>query len=198
MQEKFKSLNIEYAYILHHLPIYKIKELTGYAAYIDIKDKYLVYSNYARCWILVDDNDELEVRPYPEDKANIVTDIILVNNSKVLLIKRSNAPFKDFWALPGGFLDNNELIIDCATRELQEETGVICNTLKFIGYEDGLDRDPRSRNISFIFYGRVTKDVELKSGDDAKEVKWFDIHDLPELAFDHESIIFKHIISKCL
>lgn len=194
MQEKFKSLNIEYAYILHHLPIYKIKELTGYAAYIDIKDKYLVYSNYARCWILVDDNDELEVRPYPEDKANIVTDIILVNNSKVLLIKRNNAPFKDFWALPGGFLDNNELIIDCATRELKEETGVTCDTLQFVGYEDGLDRDPRSRNISFIFYGEVNNDVKLKSGDDAKDAKWFDIYDLPDLAFDHQDIIFKYIV----
>ena len=110
----------------------------------------------------------------------------------VLLIKRANEPFKDMWALPGGFMDMNETLKQCALRELKEETGITVeeNHLEELGTFDKVDRDPRGRVISQVFYSYIGKGLYItKAGDDAREVKWFNIKELPELAFDHKEII---------
>lgn len=113
--------------------------------------------------------------------------------TSVLLIKRVNEPFKDMWALPGGFMDMNETLEQCALRELEEETGIKIeeNYLEELGTFDKVDRDPRGRVISQVFYSTCAdKEAHvLRAGDDAKEVKWFNIKELPELAFDHKEII---------
>jgi 8-oxo-dGTP diphosphatase len=109
---------------------------------------------------------------------------------EVVLIKRGNDPFKDQWALPGGFIEIDEEIEDAAKRELFEETGIVHNDLKQLFTVGTLGRDPRHRTISIIYSG-IFKDgfMEIRAGDDAKEAGWYNISDLPQLAFDHNKII---------
>lgn len=111
-------------------------------------------------------------------------------NLQVLLIKRKYDPFKGRWALPGGFIEMDETLEKAAIRELLEETGIELKQLtQFRGYDDP-HRDPRGRTISMAFYSFLEfMPDENKAGDDAEQLKWFPISDLPPLAFDHDKIL---------
>ena len=111
------------------------------------------------------------------------------DNLNVLLIKRKNEPFRDQWALPGGFLEENEPMEEGAKRELEEETGLKIEKLQQVGAFGTPGRDPRGRTISIAFVGLIYDEPKLKASDDALEVKWFNLNDLPDLAFDHSEII---------
>lgn len=126
-------------------------------------------------------------------KIFVTVDVVLCKSSKILLIKRLKEPFKDCWALPGGFVDENEDLEDAAKRELLEETSIKIDKLEQIGAFGKPFRDPRHHTISIAYYGTVSDDTIAIAGDDAKEAYWFSINDLPELAFDHEEIIDKAI-----
>ena len=140
------------------------------------------------------------------ERPSVTVDICicsLINNIfKVLLIKRKNPPFKDCWAIPGGFLDLtlNETLEEAALRELREETcleGVPVEQFKTYGNPN---RDPRTRVVSVVYYAvvpwsEVRGKVEAK--DDAKEAEWFDFNALPELAFDHSTIL-KNLLESML
>jgi 8-oxo-dGTP diphosphatase len=93
------------------------------------------------------------------------------------------------WALPGGFMDINEYLINTAKRELYEETGIKLNKLIFFGIYDKPDRDPRGRTIGIVYYALIDENVPYYAGDDAKFAQWHFIDKLPELAFDHKKII---------
>lgn len=94
----------------------------------------------------------------------------------LLLIKRGGYPFKDCWALPGGFLNMDESIEQCAFRELKEETNLSPASLLPIGAFSEVDRDPRGRIISNAYISIVDEDnVRTFAGDDAVDVKWFKI-----------------------
>lgn len=126
-------------------------------------------------------------------KIFVTVDTVLFKKERerafLLLIKRKNNPFKGFWALPGGFVDENEDILEAAKRELFEETTIKCDSLIQVGAFGKPFRDPRSHVITIAYYGWVEADIVGKAADDAKELAWFDINDLPNLAFDHEVII---------
>jgi len=108
----------------------------------------------------------------------------------LLLIQRKNDPFKDMWALPGGFMDMEETLEAAASRELNEETGLEGIVLKQFKTYSAIDRDPRQRTITTIFVAMLDQKPEgLSAGDDAADLLWFDIHELPELAFDHSEIV---------
>ncbi|RTY93674.1 NUDIX hydrolase [Flavobacterium sp. GT3R68] len=107
----------------------------------------------------------------------------------LLLIKRKNEPFKDLWALPGGFLDENEDLEKAAIRELEEETQIKVEALEQIGTFGKPFRDPRGHTISVAYLGFVPENTIAVAADDAKEAEWFPINQLPELAFDHSAII---------
>ena len=107
----------------------------------------------------------------------------------VLLIQRKNEPFKNQWALPGGFLEENENMEEGAKRELEEETGLKINKLQQVGAFGTPGRDPRGRTISIAFVHLINVEEKLKASDDAINAKWFNMNDLPELAFDHRAII---------
>lgn len=112
----------------------------------------------------------------------------------VLLIRRAHEPFKDLWAFAGGFVNIDEVVDDAVYRELKEETNISNVTLKRFDIFDAVDRDPRERTVSVVYYGFITGSIEsIKAGDDAKEAKWFLVNKLPELAFDH-SIILKKLL----
>ncbi|NLF84213.1 MAG: NUDIX hydrolase [Candidatus Gastranaerophilales bacterium] len=111
-------------------------------------------------------------------------------NPRILLIKRKNPPFQDHWALPGGFMDYDEEIEDAAYRELEEETGITGVRLEQIHAFGKVGRDPRGRTVSIVYRAVVDPaTVNVQAGDDAKEAEWFDIRELPPLAFDHAEII---------
>ena len=107
----------------------------------------------------------------------------------VLLIQRKNEPFRNEWALPGGFLDENEAMEQGAIRELEEETGLKLEKLQQVGAFGTPGRDPRGRTISIAFVGLIGAEAKVKANDDAVDAKWFSLNDLPNLAFDHRKII---------
>ncbi len=109
----------------------------------------------------------------------------------VLLIKRKYEPFKNTWALPGGFVQKEESLEQAVARELKEETGITLNYLEQLYTFGEPGRDPRSRIVSVAYVGLINSSVykELNAGTDADEAKWFNITSLPTLGFDHKFII---------
>lgn len=107
---------------------------------------------------------------------------------KVLLIQRGIEPYKGKWAFPGGFMNIDETVEQCAKRELQEETGLNDVAVEqFYTFSD-VNRDPRERVITVAHYALVRLS-EVKGGDDAMSAKWFAMNEIPSLAFDHDRIL---------
>lgn len=129
---------------------------------------------------------------------------------KLLLIKRKDEPFKDKWALPGGFSQPNETLYDAAKRELKEETNIGANfhleqikTIYYPGRDPRPSQDEKSTAWlpTSIYYAFVKDEylTDLKAGDDAIETKLFSIEEALKLdfAFDHKEIIFGGLKSLC-
>ena len=118
----------------------------------------------------------------------VTVDGVVLKDGKVLLVKRKNPPFRDKWALPGGFVDYGETTEDAVVREVLEETGLKTQIDSLFGVYSDPQRDPRGHTITVVYLLEVYGG-ELKSGDDAADVRFFDLDDLPVLSFDHEKII---------
>ena len=129
---------------------------------------------------------------YKYEHPAVTTDCVIFTYEdwklKVLLVKRGGEPYKGKWALPGGFLQNDETAMEGALRELREETGLAASAVVELGVFSDPNRDPRERVITIAFYALV-KPSEVVGGDDADEAAWFPIDELPQLAFDHADII---------
>lgn len=116
------------------------------------------------------------------------------NGISVLLIKRKIEPYINEWALPGGFVFNHETLEEAVERELQEEAGISINYLEQLFTFGKPGRDPRRRVISISYFGLVkSADFKLLASSDASEAAWFNIYELPQLAFDHREIVEKAI-----
>ena len=136
---------------------------------------------------------------YSYPRPAVTVDAILISKqNSVLLIERGREPFKGRWALPGGFVDMDESLETACQRELEEETGIRISELKQFKAFGAVDRDPRHRTISVIFYAFTEGEIIARAGDDAAKAQWFPIDQLPELAFDHQTILeeFKAFLSK--
>lgn len=137
---------------------------------------------------------------YQYPRPAVTVDAILVSpQNSVLLIERGGEPFKGKWALPGGFVEMDEELETACRRELQEETGLRVGELKQFRAFGGVNRDPRHRTISVLFYAFTDDELTASAGDDAAKAQWFPLDQLPELAFDHLKILeeFKaEILSK--
>ncbi|MBI5242728.1 MAG: NUDIX hydrolase [Elusimicrobia bacterium] len=111
---------------------------------------------------------------------------------KVLLVRRGVPPFAGRWAIPGGFLKENEGLEEAAKRELREETGVSAVYLEQLYTFGDPGRDPRGRVLS-VGYMALLRPGEgagvPTAGGDAAEAAWFDAHKPPSLAFDHSGIL---------
>jgi len=127
---------------------------------------------------------------YQYPRPAVTVDAILISNRySVLLIERGREPFKGKWALPGGFIDMDEPLDVACRRELLEETGLSVGELKQFKAYGGVERDPRHRTISVLFYSFLDEELIPHAGDDAAKAQWFGIDQLPELAFDHRLIL---------
>jgi len=94
----------------------------------------------------------------------------------VLLIRRGEHPYMNFWALPGGFVRNGETVEETAYRELCEEAGMDNVSLSQLHVFSQPKRDPRGWIISCAFMALAeSQRFNLKSGDDALEAKWFKV-----------------------
>ncbi len=128
--------------------------------------------------------------PHPAVTTDIVVFTIGDQCLQALLIKRNNEPFKDKWALPGGFVDIDEDLDTGASRELEEETNVTGVYLEQLYTFGQPDRDPRERVITVAYYALIPPEkLTPVAASDAAEVKWFALDNLPPLAFDHRAIV---------
>jgi 8-oxo-dGTP diphosphatase len=129
---------------------------------------------------------------YPHHAVTVDITIFTVRNDElnVLLIKRAEQPFQGEWALPGGFVTENEGLEEAAARELVEETGVSDVYLEQLFTFGAPGRDPRGHTVTVAYSALIPSDnLELTASTDAEGVAWFAIDKLPELAFDHDEIL---------
>ncbi len=108
---------------------------------------------------------------------------------KVLLVKRKIKPFVGQFAIPGGFIHDDENLDEAALRELREETGVTDVYLEQLYSFGEPDRDPRGRVISISYFALISADRTLKAGSDAAEASWWPVNELPQMGFDHAKIL---------
>jgi 8-oxo-dGTP diphosphatase len=124
-------------------------------------------------------------------------DVIIEQNSRILMIRRKNDPYKGCLALPGGFVDEGEKIEDAAIREANEETSLNIHLVDILGVYSDPKRDLRGHLISTVFVGIVPTEnlsVEASAQDDASEVEWINLEAINKsnIAFDHKKILFDY------
>jgi len=129
------------------------------------------------------------------EKPSVTVDIVIFtikdNDLKILLVKRGIEPFKNMWAIPGGFVRIEESLEEAAKRELEEETSVRADYLEQLYTFGEVNRDPRGRVITVAYFALIKSEKisKLKATADVIEAKWFSAFKLPKLAFDHEKIL---------
>ena len=121
-------------------------------------------------------------------------DIIIEKDDKIVLIRRKNEPFKGKLAMPGGFVNEGELIEDRAIKEAKEETSLGIKLKEILGVYSIPDRDPRGHLMTTVFIAKPISG-KVKGGDDASDAGWFRIDKkiLNELSFDHKKIVTDYL-----
>ena len=122
---------------------------------------------------------------------SLTADIFIFNDDfEFILIKRKNDPYKDCWALPGGFVEYGETVESAAVREAKEETSIDVELIDLVNVYSKPDRDPRGHTITVAYTAKGNMD-NMKADDDAAEIGIFKYENLNEIkiAFDHWEII---------
>jgi 8-oxo-dGTP diphosphatase len=125
------------------------------------------------------------------NSRNITCSVISVRDNSILMVKRVRDPMKDYWAIPGGYLDWDETLEECAVRELHEETGYRAKNIKFFGVYSDPARDLDGRqNVDHCFVAEVDEKQDNYDKVETAEMKWYSLDKLPsKLAFDHGKMI---------
>ena len=144
---------------------------------------------------------------YP--RVGLTVDVLCFFGEELLLIRRGAEPFEGAWALPGGYVEvsdeagQGETLRAAAARELHEETGLKVAEAELIevGTFAAPGRDPRQRNVTVAFAVELSGEggperAEPTAGDDAAEARWFRLNSLPPLAFDHDEIVVRSLVSR--
>ncbi|HUO24949.1 MAG TPA: NUDIX hydrolase [Candidatus Aquilonibacter sp.] len=121
---------------------------------------------------------------------------IIIENGRVVLVKRAHPPLQDQWSIPGGVLEIGELVREAAAREAREETGLLVEPVKLLGVYDRVLRDAARRvQYHYVLIDFLCRRVggELKAAGDAAEARWFATEELPamQLAEDTQDVIRK-------
>ncbi|MDI9340305.1 MAG: NUDIX domain-containing protein [Sediminibacterium sp.] len=131
---------------------------------------------------------------YDYERPALATDTVIFGfdgaQVKVLLTQREREPFKNKWALPGGFVFMEETTEQAAKRLLQEKAGLRNVYIEQLYTFSEVDRDPRERIVAVAYYALVNAhQYEVSAGRDTLKTEWFGLSELPKLAFDHARII---------
>lgn len=150
--------------------------------------EYEMIKAYKKAW---------EAAPYPP--TFVATDAVVIQSGHILLVERGAAPGEGLWAMPGGFLNQNEYIEDGMLRELREETKlkvpmpVLRGSIKASRVFDRPDRDPRGRMLTHAYLIELPPGPlpAIKGSDDARKADWVPIADIDEAQMyaDHYHII---------
>ncbi|MBY9012891.1 MAG: NUDIX hydrolase [Candidatus Lokiarchaeota archaeon] len=126
------------------------------------------------------------------DVGLAVDAIIEDRKGNVVLIKRKYPPFQNYYALPGGFIDEGEKPVEAVIREVKEETNLDVKVESKLGVYNKEGRDPRGNIHSTAYICRIIGDFyDIKGGDDSKKAELIPIDQLKtiDLAFDHREIL---------
>lgn len=127
--------------------------------------------------------------------ADVIVFTVMEGQLHVALVERGNEPYKGRWALPGGFVEQDEDLADAAARELEEETGIQSEAAELaqLGAYGAPERDPRMRVVTVAFWTIQPGLSELRGGSDAASARLIPVDqvlsDPGELAFDHHQIL---------
>ncbi len=116
---------------------------------------------------------------FPDPKVAVA--VLIRKDDRVLLVQRRYDPQKGHWTLPSGFVDAGEDPKAAVERECMEETGFVISDIRLLDVIFG-QVHPRGASILIVYQAQV-QSGELKAGDDAGQVAYFPIHQLPPLAF---------------
>jgi len=127
---------------------------------------------------------------YPAVSVDVVIFTLREDDLQALLVQRKNPPFEGRWAIPGGFVEEDESLEVAARRELAEETGVRDVYLEQLYTFGDPGRDPRGRVITVAYLALVPSPLTVEAGSDASDARWWSVYQLPlRLAFDHDKIL---------
>jgi ADP-ribose pyrophosphatase YjhB (NUDIX family) len=116
---------------------------------------------------------------------------IIIEDSRVVLVKRLHPPLQSEWSIPGGVLEVGEMVRDAAIREAREETGLTVEPGELLGVFDRILRDPQQRvQYHYVLIDFLCRRVagHLAAASDAAEVRWFTPEELPSLNLAHDTL----------
>ena len=140
--------------------------------------------------------------PRPQVTADVAVFTLRGSELELLVVRRKHDPFAGSWALPGGFVDEDESLEHAAARELQEETGLADVPMEQLGAFGDPGRDPRGHTVTAVYLAVVPRETSrVRAGDDAAEAEWVAVDALhlderrapspgkTSRAFDHARIV---------
>lgn len=128
------------------------------------------------------------------EKPGITVDLVIFTVNKetlnVMLVKRAEAPYQEYWSLPGGFLLTGESLDEAALRVLKEKAGVKDVYLEQLYTFGKPDRDPRDRVITVAYFALIPwSNLDQPESNKVADLKWTSVSQIPKLAFDHKEIL---------
>jgi 8-oxo-dGTP diphosphatase len=129
-------------------------------------------------------------REFPEHPL-VGIGAIIIENGRVLLVKRAHPPIQGQWSIPGGVLEVGELVREAAFREAREETGLIVEPGELLGVYDRILHDREQRvQYHYVLVDFLCRAVggELRAASDAAEVRWFTREELPALRLAEDTL----------
>ena len=119
-----------------------------------------------------------------KEKPKVGVGVILVKGNKVLLLKRKNAHGEGTWGFPGGHLELHEEFEDCVKREVEEETGISVNNIRFAGLTNDIFTEEDKHYVTiFMLCDWEFGEAQIKELEKCTSIGWYEWEDLPQPLF---------------